>query len=426
MGAVPPRGSMRFLLVSRTFPYDPSRSVYGVFQRLGMFVEAMASLGDLDVLFYVRPGTDTSPARIAEVEERLARQWRARVRIALCVEQSDSTGNTRWDIYGKPALSYYRQVSGRPAGGREQLEALLASLQRGPDAVFVHRLQAMPALFRANVRLPPIFFDLDDVEHIALIRSLRRPPYWPGKKLYYLQLPALMLAERRAIRLATRTFVCSDEDRRRVSALYGGRRVVTVPNAVPLPTSVGSSGGKTCLFIGRYTYAPNVEAARFLMEEIWPRIRAAVPEARLLIAGERSEAISPSQAPAAGVELLGFTPDLDGLYAQAEVVCAPILSGSGTRIKIIEAASYGKAVVSTALGAEGLSFRDGSELLLRDDPDAFAGACIELLRDGELAKRIGLAARTAVERSYSRETVVERIRTELTSSMATSTSHRRP
>lgn len=414
---------MRILLVSRAFPYDASRSVYGVFKRLRMFVDAMKGLGEIDMLCYVRPDTDISPKAVAEAQARLVRDWDAPIHLALSREQPDPIGNTRWHIYGRPSLSYYHQTAGRPVSGRIQMEAFRVSLERRPDAILAHRLSAMCPVLRANTPLPPVFFDLDDIEHLSYIRGLRQLPQWRGRKLYYLQLPALMLAERRSIRLATRTFVCSDRDRRHLEMLYRLPRIVTVPNAVSLPCRPATAETKTCLFLGRYTYAPNVEAAALLLKEIWPRIRASVPEARLLIAGEGSEVIPRPPTVDPAVEFLGFVPDLDRLYARIQVVCTPILSGSGTRIKIIEAAAFGRPVVSTTLGAEGLQFRDGVEILLRDTPATFAAACIDLLRNPAMAERIALSGRSVVERFYVRAAVVDRVRDELRGAIANYPAH---
>jgi glycosyltransferase involved in cell wall biosynthesis len=83
------------------------------------------------------------------------------------------------------------------------------------------------------------------------------------------------------------------------------------------------------------------------------------------------------------------------------VVCAPILSGGGTRVKIIEAAAYGKPIVSTRMGAEGIEMQDGVEIFLRDDPKSFAEACIRLLNDHTLSKRMGVAARSTAIQKYN-------------------------
>ena len=84
--------------------------------------------------------------------------------------------------------------------------------------------------------------------------------------------------------------------------------------------------------------------------------------------------------------------------------------GGGTRLKIIEAAAYGKVIVSTQVGAEGLDLRDGEEIILRDGARAFAEACIDLLKDLSRCRAMGLAARKAVEPRYDRRHIVSRIK----------------
>jgi glycosyltransferase involved in cell wall biosynthesis len=87
------------------------------------------------------------------------------------------------------------------------------------------------------------------------------------------------------------------------------------------------------------------------------------------------------------------------------VVCCPILSGGGTRLKIIEAAAHARAVVSTTLGAEGLDLKDGLEVLLADDPASLAQACIDLLQDRDRSGHLGRSARECVRRLYDRDAV---------------------
>jgi glycosyltransferase involved in cell wall biosynthesis len=91
------------------------------------------------------------------------------------------------------------------------------------------------------------------------------------------------------------------------------------------------------------------------------------------------------------------------------VVCCPILDGGGTRIKIIEAAAHARAVVSTPLAAEGLTFRDGTDIVLRDTVEGLAAACVQLLQDPSLAVRLGLAARERAIATYEHGAAVARL-----------------
>jgi len=164
------------------------------------------------------------------------------------------------------------------------------------------------------------------------------------------------------------------------------------------------------LFLGRLHFGPNTTAADYLIQEIWPRVLVALPDARLLIAGSGPDCLASYTKKPKGVTFAGFVDDLDGLYEEVSVVCCPVLDGSGTRVKVLEAAAYGKPVVSTTIGAEGIELKDGEEIFLRDNAESFADACIRLLKDHSMAAIMGQRARAAVEEKYERQAVVERIK----------------
>ncbi len=111
--------------------------------------------------------------------------------------------------------------------------------------------------------------------------------------------------------------------------------------------------------------SPHIEAAERLVTRIFPLVKRKLPEARLLIAGKASDSLPSRRTTPENVEYLGYVPDLDGLYANTRIVCCPMLNGGGTRIKLIEAAAYARPMVSTRIGAEGLDFENGREILLR-------------------------------------------------------------
>jgi glycosyltransferase involved in cell wall biosynthesis len=170
----------------------------------------------------------------------------------------------------------------------------------------------------------------------------------------------------------------------------------------------------TLFFLGTYASSrPNVEAAEFLIEKVWPRVYRAIPTVRLIIAGDFPQNIRAYGRDCPGVEFTGFVEDLDALYRRVRVVCAPLLSGAGTRVKIVEAAAYGKPIVATRIGAEGLDLRDGHEILLRDDANSFAEACVRLLQDDGLCDRLGEAARAVAVDRYDRAKVIPLIQSYL-------------
>ena len=169
--------------------------------------------------------------------------------------------------------------------------------------------------------------------------------------------------------------------------------------------------------MGGLDWLPNRDAVQFFIEQILPDLRKARPGIRF------AAAFSPEHAPPAefltrfadmpGVELAQTT-DIRGEIARASVYVVPIRIGSGTRFKILEAASAGKAMVSTRVGAEGLNFGDGTEILLQDQPAAFARAVLALLEDQPRRTAMGLAARQRAEREYSFTALCRELREALT------------
>ena len=400
---------MRVLLVSNSFPRDLQTNVNGRFQRMRMFVDAIKEIAHLDVLFYVPADIDISPAAVSAWERALSQHWATDLHLFLCRPFARSAALSPWRLYGAGMTSFFGHPSYMRTSGKQQVQAFEHCLHRKPNAIFVHRLAAMCPLLLTQASLPPIFFDLDDIAHVTLLRSIPRRWPWHTQLLHYTQVPTLLWGEYRAMRLAHRTFVCSELDRDYLTKWWRLASVVTVPNAANPVKLLSVVSNPTLLFLGSFAYKPNVEAAEFLIEQIWPHIYRAMPEVRLIVAGTQPERIRGYDVGVPGVEFTGFVADLAGLYQRSRVVCAPILAGGGTRIKIIEAAGYGKAIVATRVGAEGLDMRDGIELLLRDDPGAFANACLQLLNDSVLCERLGRAAYAAVIRSYDRASIVSLI-----------------
>jgi len=160
------------------------------------------------------------------------------------------------------------------------------------------------------------------------------------------------------------------------------------------------------LFVGTLAYQANALAADILVRDIWPKVRTRVPRARLIVAGRYPERLKSYPSIDPSVVFTGYVDNLRELYQQARVFCCPILNGAGTRVKIIEAAAHACAIVSTTLGAEGLDFDNGTEIVVRDGVAPLADECVRLLEDPEAAKRIGIAAREKARRTYEHGTVV--------------------
>ncbi|MFO1058504.1 MAG: glycosyltransferase [Dongiaceae bacterium] len=389
----------RILLLSEFLAASEEWAAIGVFQRWGGNLDALAEVGEVDAVFLLRE--DRPP----EDEARLRRRWPAigAVRLLRLPERIRYRHRPRaalgalrgWVSYfdGWPDL----RIAAPPVSAA--VSAALVELQ--PDLVFAHRLGGSAALAAQPVPCPPVVTDLDDVEHVKYRRIARtRGRYGPRRRL----LTALgRHAERLAVRRARLSLSCSEIDARRLAALWPGARVAVVENPArpgarsPLPAE------PQAMFVGVAGYPPNDRAVLWLCREIWPLVRAALPGARLAIVGFGTERLGIAD-PALGIEARGYVADLDAVYRASRVALCPVREGSGTRIKLIEAALRGCPAVSTTVGAEGLVFRPGSEMLIADETAGFAAACIELLQSGNgRAEAIGLAAWQRAREAYDPE-----------------------
>jgi O-antigen biosynthesis protein len=156
----------------------------------------------------------------------------------------------------------------------------------------------------------------------------------------------------------------------------------------------------TILFLGSFRHTPNVEALNWLVLEVMPHIAAAEPGARLTVIGSDPPPRHSFPETSGQIELLGFVPDILEPLARHSVFVCPILSGSGIRVKLLEAYAAGIPVVSTRIGAEGLGDVDGEYCALADDPREFAEKVVHLLRDPERAAQMAERARAYLEREH--------------------------
>jgi glycosyltransferase involved in cell wall biosynthesis len=199
--------------------------------------------------------------------------------------------------------------------------------------------------------------------------------------------------ERTALARASLATACSPAERAALLGHAGNTPIEVAGNGIapeewPAGAISRERESRLVLF-GSWIHTPNREGAEWLCREVWPAIRAAVPEARLLLAGPGEP--PPSVLSAAGVEHRGRVADLARLLGGVAVAVVPIVTGIGSRVKFGEALASGTAVVSTSVGAEG--FDAEGAFLRADAPDAFAQACVGLLREPAQAAALGRAGR---------------------------------
>ena len=189
--------------------------------------------------------------------------------------------------------------------------------------------------------------------------------------------------------------------------------VVVVPNGVDTRLFDFFSHAdrvKNLLFVGSMDYEPNAEAMVYFSQRIWPAIRRQHPDCTLTIVGNAPPASIQPLDGRDGVVVAGYVDDLRPYYKRARVAIAPLRSGGGTRLKILEAMAFGTPVVSTRIGCEGLEVEDQVHLSLADDPVDFANRVSELLTDPSFGRRLARNGRALVESTYDWEAISQQYR----------------
>lgn len=282
--------------------------------------------------------------------------------------------------------------------------------QIAPDVVQVEHVRALtwsPLLKElcARPKRPALVFDAVDCISGLLAQYAERSPGLLRKLLYRREAEKMRVFEPAAARLFDRVIITSAAEREMLADLMGeaGSKVEVVRNGVDLEyfaPSEAQGEADTILFSGKMSFYNNAEAARYFVREIFPRIKAQRPAARVILAGADPPADLMALKRRGEIEVTGYVDDLRPYLRRAAVVVCPMLTAVGIQNKVLEAMALGKAVVATPLVAAGLEVTDGREMVLADGKDAFAQAVVKLLEDPEARQGLGRRAREYVERNH--------------------------
>lgn len=394
---------MRLLFLSLTFPLPANN---GHRLRTWALLRALAAEGHKVTLMAFGDPVEVAPADRTRVGEVCADVEL----VPLARRQLSRLGDLGGRLRALPAALPYSVLR---FGSAVAAARIAARLEGEPfEAVICDVFTAV----NVTKTTLPLILNHENVEHVILRRYLGRERNLAKLAYGWLEYRKLRRWEGQVCARAAAGMACSEADQSLLRDLCPALPIVPVPNVVdvgPDPDPADEDPGMV-LFQGGMDWYPNRDAVSFFTEQILPRIHARVPGLKFVVAG-RNPAPSFIQRfrGVAGMSFTGTVPDMRAFIARAALCVAPLRIGSGTRLKILEAAAMRKAVVSTRVGAEGLHLRDGSEILLADDPGAFADAVVTLLGDAPRRRAIGDRARQLVARDYSQGVLQGQIATVL-------------
>lgn len=310
---------------------------------------------------------------------------------------------TRWDIF-KNYFSLKPLLASRffsPEAARKVSNVIS---EKKIDVVLFESLQMAPYLDYVMNRMT-ILHALN-IEHIRAKRRVKNVHnLW--KKIYF-SLIAFRLEkyEKRVFRRFDYLWACSEHDRGILEKITGCRNISVLPNIIDpdyfRPLSLDYDPHEL-LFLGTLWYQPNEEAAFYLIDKIFPLLKEAFPQIKLRIIGEGASPRLSNRAQkwSGAVKIMGKVEDIRPYLARAGAMIAPILSGSGTRIKILTAMAMGVPVISTKIGCEGLEVEDSREVLIAESPAEFREKLRQLLTNRQLRECLSKNSRALVETKYS-------------------------
>lgn len=254
--------------------------------------------------------------------------------------------------------------------------------------------------FPALLSIPTVLFQ-HNVESEIWRRHADTESNPAKRRVYRVEFRKMLAYEKATVNRFPHVVAVSENDRRLMAAWVDASRITVIPTGVDLAQyrpRENSSGQLSheepkplVVFIGAMDWEPNIDAVEFFCKEIWPLVKENFSQVRFRIVGRNPDRRVRHFA-SDSIEVTGRVPAVIDHLREAAVVVVPLRIGGGTRLKIYEAMAAGKAVVSTTVGAEGLDVQHEKDILLADDPKAFAQAITMLLGDAELRKRYERAA----------------------------------
>ncbi|MEM8712107.1 MAG: glycosyltransferase [Planctomycetota bacterium] len=299
---------------------------------------------------------------------------------------------------------------------RNAREAIRAALAEKPDVVvvdFVHTATLCPEVFE----MPSVVFTHNVEAEIYRRQAERADKPWM-RAVWRSQAKKMHRFEAENLKRFDTVIAVSERDAEQFNQNFGVPQTATIPTGVDInfhtpaeSARVGDLTGEApeLVFTGSMNWLPNIEGLEWFLNESWPKIAETCPGVSLKVIGRNPDEGLVEAAKRAGANwnFTGFVDDVRPHIHGGDLSIIPLRIGGGTRLKAYEAMALGSPLVSTTLGVEGLPIDDGTHCVMADTADAFADACIDLLRDGHKRAAIRKAARDVVVDRFSSKKVAE-------------------
>ncbi|RLI62703.1 MAG: hypothetical protein DRO67_06900, partial [Candidatus Asgardarchaeum californiense] len=261
-------------------------------------------------------------------------------------------------------------------------------------------------------QLPTVLVN-HNVEYLRILRWAKIETN-PLKKWYlYFQSLKLRLFEKKVCEKVDKVVVVSQIDKFQLQKLSPKARFEVIPNGVDISYFKSKSilnFSNTLIWVGGMGEAHNRKSVEYFLKKIFPLIINEIPDIKVFFIGASpcSKLLNMAEK-YPNIRILGYVDDIRPHVQKISIFIAPIISGSGTKIKVLNALAMGKPVVTTSIGAEGIDVTPGENIIIADTPEEFAEKVIELLKNPKKAKELGEKGRKLIEEKYSWDVISVKI-----------------
>jgi len=250
-----------------------------------------------------------------------------------------------------------------------------------------------------------------NVEHQIWERHLAQEKNFIKKTYLTLQNNRLKQFELNAFATCDALVTITDEDKKNIQTLVPNKPITTCLTGINLNQyQLISQAAKpnTVFHFASMDWMPNIEAVDWLMEKVWSKVTQQLPEAQLVLAGrcmpEKFKQLSSNT-----ITVIDSVDNSKEFYNTYDIMLVPLWSGSGLRIKLVEGLAYGKAIITTSIGAEGIPFTQNKDMIVGDNETDFANAIISLLKGNINKQHLQQNARLLAEQHFNYKTIAENL-----------------
>ena len=392
----------RVLWLSHLLPWPPKG---GLQQRSYYLMRAVGRRHDLRVVAFSQRAHQADPdcvrAAIAALSD-------------FCIVQDAFPLPSDKHSHGKQLLAVQSLLPGPPYTIRWGHDVQYGSAVRSaiktfhPDVIHVDTVSL--ANYVGQHPEAPAVLNHHNIESHMLARRAEREQNVLRMAYFWQEARRLARYERRVADRFSAHLVCSELDRQRLLEIVDGANVAIVPNGVDLeyfrPADLDRVEQHSLVFVGGLSWYPNLEAMRFFLREVWPKIKNRYPATDLRIIGRDAPPDLKALAANDGrVHFLGFVDDIRPIVHKSAVYVCPIRDGGGTKLKMLDAMAMGKAIVAHPIACEGLQVVDRCQVLLAESGQSIADRVFELFESDALRSTLSRNARLHVERYFSFEMI---------------------